>query len=485
MLPDVVKTLIFCIALRSVATQGQQRAKYHKTDESYALKQPLEKVFGSDSFHKRGVGCSEEYGCSPDGDSLIDTITNVDTEVLCQELCQIKSGCGFYTWYDHSTSMPRICLHFTACNDPEPCTGCHSAPPSCPSTPNPTSPKPPSPEDCSSLAANPPDHGTLECYTSGSGKDECYLFCDPGYATTGPSVVPCTRSAEATVLSCEPSVVLITGGDQAVQQVEVYSSSTNSCRISLPSLNGPFSDHTLDYVDGHVLLCGGSTYSDMCFTLLPDLSWSPHSNLTRSRSHQASATCRDSLLLMGGDDSSTEVWSPSTGWLAGEALPQGTLDGCATRISATEMLLTGGHHCPTCSFIFNRESSEWRQVGDLGEGRSSHGCASYISPEDGKVRVLVAGGWSGHNIRTAEVFNPATERWRVVGDLSSPRRGLSLQTAEGGRVVALGGRYSQAVADVDIFDPEVEIWEAGFPLLRRRAYHASTSVPPSMVGCQL
>ena len=92
MLPDVVKTLIFCIALRSVATQGQQRAKYHKTDESYALKQPLEKVFGSDSFHKRGVGCSEEYGCSPDGDSLIDTITNVDTEVLCQELCQVRSG---------------------------------------------------------------------------------------------------------------------------------------------------------------------------------------------------------------------------------------------------------------------------------------------------------------------------------------------------------------------------------------------------------
>lgn len=90
---------------------------------------------------------------------------------------QIKSGCGFYTWYDHSTSMPRICLHFTACNDPEPCTGdslfilktngyntaflwqvytthsgsgCHSAPPSCPSTPNPTSPKPPSPEVISS-----------------------------------------------------------------------------------------------------------------------------------------------------------------------------------------------------------------------------------------------------------------------------------------------------------------------------------------------
>ena len=47
---------------------------------------------------------------------------------------------------------------------------------------------------------------------------------------------------------------------QAMQQVEVYSSSTNSCSLSLPSLPGLFSDHTLDYVDGNVLLCGGSTY---------------------------------------------------------------------------------------------------------------------------------------------------------------------------------------------------------------------------------
>ena len=47
---------------------------------------------------------------------------------------------------------------------------------------------------------------------------------------------------------------------QAMQQVEVYSSSTNSCRLALPSLHGPYSDHSLDYVDGNVLLCGGSTY---------------------------------------------------------------------------------------------------------------------------------------------------------------------------------------------------------------------------------
>ena len=47
---------------------------------------------------------------------------------------------------------------------------------------------------------------------------------------------------------------------QAMQEVEVYSSSTNSCRLSLPSLHGLYSDHSLDYVGGNVLLCGGSTY---------------------------------------------------------------------------------------------------------------------------------------------------------------------------------------------------------------------------------
>ena len=94
----------------------------------------------------------------------------------------------------------------------------------------------------------------------------------------------------------------------------------------------------------------------------------------------------------------------------------------------------------------------WRNI-DIQYIGVSTNAVLMIWSQDGKVRVLVAGGWSGHNIRTAEVkmpsmqwlyqirsprlfftticgfqvFNPATERWRVVGDLSSPRRGLSLQ----------------------------------------------------------
>jgi len=445
-------------------------------------------VVGVQSIHLEEVSdvdCSTEESCYTEGNSLVDTIAGIDNELLCQQLCQMRNDCGFYTWFEQNTSLSSICFHFRKCDDPQTCAGCHSGPPKCPAIIEPTQPT--KPEDCSALEDNPPPHGTLDCYATSEGR-ECHLSCDPGFATPGPSVVPCMRSAEETVLSCEPSVVLVTGGDQAMQKVEVYSSSTNSCRLSLPSLHGLFTDHSLDYVDGNVLLCGGSTYSSQCFILQTDLTWAPlGANLTTKRTSQASAAYRNSLLLMGGtEEYSTEVWSPGTGWTAGKPLPpDGSMDGCASRISTSEILLTGGHHCPACSFIFNWETQEWKRVGDLGEGRSSHGCASYISPEDGGMRVLVAGGWSGHNIRTAEVFNPATGRWRVVGDLSSPRRGLTLETGEGGLVMALGGRYSTAVADVDIFDPETETWTARPPLLQSRAYHATTSVPASLVGCQL
>jgi len=474
-MPLVLRALSSSLLVAFAVTHAHKLEKHQETkDESNALKRAMVIKYNE-------VECSEEYSCAIEGDLLIGTITNVDEEILCQQLCQFRDDCGFYTWFDsNATVFPNICFHFKTCSkDPEPCAGCHSAPPDCPSR---STVHPPSPEDCKALSENPPSHGAWDCYKNSDGKDECHLFCDPGFVTPGPSVVSCDTMKRD--WRCEPSVVLVAGGDQALQQVEVYSSSTNSCRFSLPSLPGLYSDHSLDYVDGRVLLCGGSSSSKECLTLLPDLSWAPHSNLTQDRAHQTSAVRRNSLLLLGGEDSSTEEWTSRTGWVASESLPEAaSIDGCAARLSASEILLTGGHLCPTCSFILDQETGEWKRVGDLHEARSSHGCASYINPEDGKVRVLVAGGWSGHNIRTAEVYNPEAERWRVVGDLSSPRRGLTLTTADGGRVMALGGRFSTAIADVDIFDPEMETWTAKPSLLRSRAYHAATGVPASMVGC--
>merc|ERR1712013_681601 len=89
---------------------------------------------------------------------------------------------------------------------------------------------------------------------------ECHLVCDPGYVTSGQSFVSCTRSGtwseDPRGLECEEAVMLVTGGDGGLNQAEVYSS-TNSCITSLPPLPDLRQKHTVDYVSGNVLLCGG------------------------------------------------------------------------------------------------------------------------------------------------------------------------------------------------------------------------------------
>ena len=110
----------------------------------------------------------------------------------------------------------------------------------------------------------------------------------------------------------------------------------------------------------------------------------------------------------------------------------------------SKILLSGGHPCPTCSFIFNWETGEWKKtvLSSYLFVFSSSFLLSFVKfrlvilarvgpamvvlrtsvlrlttiiinvstkgvlmiwNQDSGVRVLVAGGWSGHNIRTAEV----------------------------------------------------------------------------------
>ena len=83
------KAIICCIAVRLVVAQGQRPATLNRPGQNIAFKPAVEEVYTSDSLQKSDVDCSNEYGCSSEGDSLLDTIANIDTELLCQQLCQV------------------------------------------------------------------------------------------------------------------------------------------------------------------------------------------------------------------------------------------------------------------------------------------------------------------------------------------------------------------------------------------------------------
>jgi len=438
----------------------------------------------------QGLTCSVAKSCPILGDDLLQTVGSVGTEAACHSLCGLRGDCSYYTWYDSSTPMAGFCFLFSECGSQNDCEGCLSGHLKCPD-PEPT----PALQDCTSLRASPPNDGHLDCYSLPNGDEECHLRCNPGFATTGSSIISCS-GPPLPPLVCEPAALVVTGGDWALQQVEVYSTSSAACRHSMPSLPSLFADHSLSYVNGHLLLCGGSNAARQeCFQMSKDkLTWEKHSKFSTSRSHHASVVLRGKLHLLGGGSSnSSEVWSETSGWalpqpfplVDGQEIPSG---GCGAQLSSNQFLLTGGRSCPTCAFVYNSDLDTWSRVGDMSVGRSSHGCTSYSSLEpgqEGQLRVLVAGGWSGGDLASAEVFDPELMAWRQVGSLTGPRRGLALETIEGGQIVAVGGRHATAMPAVDIFDPVQENWTAGQPLGRRRAYHAVAAVPASLLGCQL
>ena len=425
--------------------------------------------------------CSAEYGCGEEADDLIDVIQHVRTEDICQKLCFEDPDCNYYTWYTDGT-----CFLLSSCPAPDTaCEECHTGPPICPSTVPPSTTN--HPETCAS-PSNPPN-GKFDCYTD---TNECHLLCDPGYATSSKSSVSCTRdgrwshwSHDPREMSCVESVLLITGGDGGLEFVELYSS-TNSCVTALPYLPDLRDKHSVDYVDGEVLLCGGYSSQGTCLTLQLNNTWSKHSNLTAERYSHSSAVHKSDLYLIGGGSSSTsEVWmhnnSPNDKWQFAWDVTDGTLDGCMVTTGADTAIVTGGHECNKCVYQYNLGTGQRTQLQSMYEGRSSHGCS--VFQFDGDEHVLVAGGWDGHNIRSAEVLNLRTGKWRIVGDLAEGKRGVQLAVVEGGKVIATGGRVGTVVASVEIYDVELEQWSPGLDLTHRRAYHAIAAVPSTRFGC--
>ncbi len=84
--------------------------------------------------------------------------------------------------------------------------------------------------------------------------------------------------------------------------------------------------------------------------------------------------------------------------------------------------------------------------------------------EDG--RVLVVGGFAAEGTapqRSAEVFDPATGRWELVGDVATGRGGAAAALLGDGRVLIAGGWVGSDTytATTELFDPETGRFESG------------------------
>lgn len=155
----------------------------------------------------------------------------------------------------------------------------------------------------------------------------------------------------------------------------------------------------------------------------------------------------------------------------------------ATLLGDGEVLIAGGHDASDSNLasaqLFNPVTGTWRQAAPMLVGRSGH-LASLLSDGD----VLVVGGWEtpklGEYVRTAELYDPATNAWTAAPVPAELEESQSLTTLPDGMVLlrgVFGTELFDQTAGAAIYDPSSNSWtRVASPKLLR--YGATATLLP-------
>lgn len=119
----------------------------------------------------------------------------------------------------------------------------------------------------------------------------------------------------------------------------------------------------------------------------------------------------------------------------------------------------------------------WRGGGRLNNPRSNHTAA--LLP-DGKV--LVAGGADGGPLASAELYDPATNRWSFTGSLHTTRQLHTATSLQNGMVLVAAGQSNGVLSgSAELYDPASGSWTVTGSLNTARQMHTATLLQNGMV----
>jgi hypothetical protein len=195
----------------------------------------------------------------------------------------------------------------------------------------------------------------------------------------------------------------------------------------------------------------------------------------------ATTMANGNVLVAGGDDgsissssalSSVLVYTPGSGWTAGDSMSRVRVDQAAVLLKDGRVLVAGGADAngtaQNTAEIFDPNSGHWTQTGTMPSARAAFTLT--VLPDG---RVVAAGGYGtdpGQALTTADLFDPATGGWTTTGALVHGRRFQAATPLADGRVMVVGGHDASS----DAFMAYSEIYT---PPPARVAYPATTFHP--------
>jgi N-acetylneuraminic acid mutarotase len=136
-------------------------------------------------------------------------------------------------------------------------------------------------------------------------------------------------------------------------------------------------------------------------------------------------------------------------WTLTGSLHVARADSTATLLPNGQVLVVGGED--TSAELYNPATGSWTSTGSLHAARDQH-TATLLS----NGQVLVAGGQNGTIfIASAERYNPSTGAWTVTGSLHTPRIEHTATLLPNGQVLVAGGLDSNYnyLASAELYTP--------------------------------
>jgi hypothetical protein len=252
--------------------------------------------------------------------------------------------------------------------------------------------------------------------------------------------------------------------------------------------------------DGRVLMTGGyrvdfgGTFAMLDSTLVYDPasnSWSDGASMPHPHGYHWQFTLKDGrVLVIGGyrtssDKSSdrvedqVELYDPATGtWRSGAPMPVPLVNGTATLLADGRVLVAGGsalYRPRSLGFTYDPGKDEWTNAGSFTDARLYQ--MATLLPNG---KVLVAGGtadpFNGPLLRSASLFDPATNGWTDTAPMATARVGATATLLPNGKVLVAGGSDGRGnlFATAELYDSATNAWSAAAPMSTARSNHSAT-----------
>jgi len=328
---------------------------------------------------------------------------------------------------------------------------------------------------------------------------------------TSADPLPVARWATASAVLYDGRVIVVGGATgtssfDAVASAAIFDPSTGRWSAVTDMLQPRAYAMAVTLADGSVLVAGGSRNGqplDTAERYTPDNgTWVAAGRLNLPRTLGTLTLLADGRVLAAGGGieggpswtatATAEIFDPKIGtWSLVAPMSVARARQTATLLADGEVLVAGGattYHGETGSVtasaeIFDPRSNSWRAAMPMSKPRYVDGA---VLLDDG--RVLVAGGWystsnSDPSHDTAEIYDPATNRWAATGSMTSARAQYSLVRLPDGRVLAAGGvnpSYRVQAAS-ELFNPATGLWRATGSLAVPTMWPAAQLLPDGRV----